>query len=182
MIQSEPTPEFSRCVPVADIESAERIVEISADAVERAALADRFDLCAVESLDARLRLRCGPLPGSVIVQGDVSADVVQTCVVTLEPVATHLDNSVALVFAPAVESDEAATVDIVVDANDPPEPLVGDAIDIGEVVAEHLALVLDPYPRAPGAALDQESSSNRSVDRGETTNPFARLRETDGSG
>jgi hypothetical protein len=34
------------------------------------------------------------------------------------------------------------------------EPFEGDAIDIGEAVAQQLALALDPYPRAPGASLE----------------------------
>jgi hypothetical protein len=36
---------------------------------------------------------------------------------------------------------------------DEPEPLEGDRIDLGEIVAEELALAIDPYPRAPGAEL-----------------------------
>ena len=30
------------------------------------------------------------------------------------------------------------------------EPLEGDAIDIGEAVAQQLAVAMEPYPRAPG--------------------------------
>jgi hypothetical protein len=37
------------------------------------------------------------------------------------------------------------------DADDPPDVLDGEDIDLGGYVVEHLSLELDPFPRAPGA-------------------------------
>jgi hypothetical protein len=36
---------------------------------------------------------------------------------------------------------------------DPPDVLGSDLIDIGHYVVEHLALEIDPFPRAPGAEV-----------------------------
>ena len=49
----------------------------------------------------------------------------------------------------------------------------GDSIDIGEAVAETLALALDPFPRAPGA--DERLRDAGVLDEGET-GPFAILK------
>src|SRR3546814_9495575 len=67
-------------------------------------------------------------------------------------------------FAPAIAGagtrnegtgeDEADWLDP--DAADPPDLLEDDRIDAGEVVAEELALALDPYPRNAGADLTPE--------------------------
>ncbi len=51
----------------------------------------------------------------------------------------------------AAEPDKTVMVDLESDAA---EPFDGDAIDIGEAVAQQLALALDPYPRAPGVSLE----------------------------
>ena len=51
----------------------------------------------------------------------------------------------------ATELDKTVMVDLESDAA---EPFDGDAIDIGEAVAQQLALALDPYPRAPEARLE----------------------------
>ena len=37
---------------------------------------------------------------------------------------------------------------------DAPEPLSGNLLDVGEIVAEQLSLAADPYPRRPGAKLE----------------------------
>ena len=37
---------------------------------------------------------------------------------------------------------------------DAPEPLAGNMLDVGEIVAEQLALAADPYPRRPGVKLE----------------------------
>jgi hypothetical protein len=42
--------------------------------------------------------------------------------------------------------------------------------DLGEAVAEQLALALDPYPRAPGAELPAEAAEAGS-EEGEATAP-----------
>ncbi len=37
---------------------------------------------------------------------------------------------------------------------DAPEPLAGNMLDVGEIVAEQLSLAADPYPRRAGANLE----------------------------
>jgi uncharacterized metal-binding protein YceD (DUF177 family) len=84
----------------------------------------------------------------VHVQGRVRAKVGQTCVVTLEPVENSVDEKVDLTFAPGADETEGE-VELRSD-QDPPEPLTGDAIDLGQLATEFLVLGIDPYPRKSG--------------------------------
>lgn len=154
-------PEFSRVVGRGEIARGETLRDIAADERERAALARRFDLLALDSLEARLRLRpegSQGRPGLVTLEGRLSAAVVQRCVVTLEAVPAVVEEELALLFSlagPGEPGGPAAAMEVEVDAEgeDPPEPIGPQGLDLGEVVAEQLALALDPYPRAPGADL-----------------------------
>lgn len=141
-------PEFSRLVSLARIPASGREEQLRASPAECAALAKRFGIEAVDRLEAALLLRPEP-GGGVMVTGRLSADVVQACVVSLEPVAQRMDEVVVLRLLPPGEEP----------SDDPEGPdeitIEGDAIDLGEAVAEQLALALDPYPRAPGAELPQ---------------------------
>ena len=139
--------EFSRPVRIDAIGETGRVETVTAQAAERAALATRFDLIAIDRLDATAELkRKGE---EVFVSGTFAASVVQACVATGEPVPATIAQPFALKFVPAlvVEGDEveldAADLDVV--AYD------GAAVDLGEAVAETMALALDPFPRCADA-------------------------------
>jgi hypothetical protein len=83
------------------------------------------------------------------IEGELSAEVVQNCVVTLEPVAQRIEEAVARNYVPEDAYRPAAEIDIDPDAEDDPDPFDA-VIDPGLLAIESLALVLDPYPRAPG--------------------------------
>lgn len=174
----EITPEFSRTVIADRLGPGENKMTISADEAERAALAERFSVISIDSLSADLSLR--RIRGSALVRlaGRFAADVVQSCVVTLEPVPQHVEEDFELVYGPEVELDEDdLNVDVILDAEaeDPPEPMHNGMIDVGEAVAEHLALALDPFPRAPGAELPAEYRFEPEAEAAEKPNPFAVL-------
>jgi uncharacterized metal-binding protein YceD (DUF177 family) len=165
-------PEFSRRIPVGDIPARGADYEIGADAKEREALAARLGLLALESLTARLRLEPigrGPL---VRLSGAFTADVVQSCVVTLEPVPAHLEEGFHMTFGPE-EEGEAPEIELSPEAEDPPDPFDQGAVDLGEAVAEQLALALDPFPRKPGAEFAAPAEESTAVP--ERPNPFAIL-------
>lgn len=168
--------EFPRPVPIDTIGSEKaKEREITATAAECAALAKRLDLQGLHGLTATVALE--RLPGDEIVaRGRVVADVVQTCVVTLEPVSAHIDETFEVRFTTRPEL-EVHDADIGPEDEDPMEPLEGDFLDIGELAAQQLALALDPWPRLPGVELPTEAASVPERD-----GPFAvlaRLRESD---
>jgi uncharacterized metal-binding protein YceD (DUF177 family) len=161
------TPEFSRPVDLARLGREEALHEIAASEAERAALARRFGLLSLDRFEARVRLR--RLAGGMVrLAAAFEADLVQECVITLEPVPSRLEERFSLVYG-ALE----ATTEVILDeAEETVEPLEGDRIDIGEAVAQQLSLALDPYPRAPDAALDAAPTSETA-----SPSPFAALAE-----
>jgi uncharacterized metal-binding protein YceD (DUF177 family) len=148
-------PEFSRRVELARLGFHEAVYPISAKPEERDALARRFGLLSLDRLEAEIRLQ--RLAGGMVrVNGRLGADVVQACVISLEPVTSVLQQDFAVLYGRA-ESRRSVMVDL---ETDEIEPFDGDAIDIGEGVAQQLALALDPYPRAPGATLASANPGN----------------------
>ncbi|MDJ0389449.1 YceD family protein [Roseomonas sp. E05] len=142
-------PEFSRTLPWAAVGQEGRRQSLQATPAECAALARRFGIPAIEAFSAELELR--PEGDEAIrVRGHLSARVVQSCVVTLEPVAQSVEEAVDLRFLAAGEEPSE-------DPEGPDEiPAERDLLELGEALAEQLALALDPYPRAPGAELPLE--------------------------
>lgn len=143
------TPEFSRPIKLDSLSSQARAVAIEADEAERVALAARFDLIAVDRLQATVELiRDGD---TIDTMGRLSADVVQSCVASAEPVLAHIDETFQLRFVPDAMFESAAE-EVELSENDcDVVGYSGATIDLGEAVAETLALALDPFPRSPNA-------------------------------
>jgi uncharacterized metal-binding protein YceD (DUF177 family) len=171
-----PAPEFSRIVSIARLGSDAAEHAIAAGESERAALARRFGLLALERLAATVRLT--RIAGGVRLEATLEAAVVQECVVTIEPFTSTVSDSFALVYRRGVEAGEGAMINV---GEDEDEPLLGDEIDIGEAVAQQLSLALDPYPRSPAAqSRTSEAPEARKTaaapPEGEVTQrPFAEL-------
>lgn len=137
-------------------------VPIRIDATMRQALAEYFDILAVEEFHALLSVRRWRKHGAML-EGVVTARIIQECVVTLEPVPVHIHEEIKVRFLPAatINDAERKAEEIVIDpmADDPPEYFEGRTIDLGALVLEHLALGIDPYPRAAGAAVPEKFTS-----------------------
>ncbi len=140
------TPELSRRVAVDRLPAS---MTVEATPAELAAVAARLRIPEVRMLRCRFSLR---RRGAVVeANGALAADVVQTCVVSLEPVEQHVTEQFSLRFVP----DGAEGTDD--DPEAPDEiPYEGSIVDLGEAAAEQLGLALDPYPRHPEAALEVE--------------------------
>src|SRR5687768_6776143 len=91
---------WSRVVRHDDIPEDGRQFPLSADAATRAAIARANALVELPRLDARFEVRRHGGAG-LRVMGDVSATVVQTCVVTLDPLTEEVNETVDVVFEPA---------------------------------------------------------------------------------
>ena len=178
------TPEFSRPVEVASIGARGLTLEIEATEEERAALVRRFDLLALDRLSARLRVTQGSGGAGVTLAGDLLADLVQRCVLTLGPVPEHIEDHFIQRFTEDAPTDEELFamieekgLDFLLDEEDPPEPIENGRIDLGEAVVQQFAVMLDPYPRAEDAALQALRPGITVNDETplEKNNPFAKL-------
>lgn len=146
--------EFPRPVEISRLSAGETVFEIAATPPERAALARRFALIALDQLEARVTLIS--LAGGLLrLAAELAADVQQECVVTLTPVANRVEDRFSLVYG--ARSDEGEVV--LSGEAELVEPLAGGTLDLGEAVAQQLSLVLDPYPRAPGVAAALPANS-----------------------
>lgn len=157
-------PEFSRPVALARLGPEPFRQEIAATEEERAALATRFDLLALDRLVASVELvRQGP--DLVLLSAAFEAEFAQSCVVTLDPVPGKVSERFGLLFGPPEleETAPAAEEDLAF------EPLTADVIDIGEAVAQEFSLTLPPFPRIPEATV--ESATTAPDEEG----PFAAL-------
>lgn len=141
-----PPPEFSRPIRVDTIGDAPRSIEITADEAERAALAKRFGLDAIESLSGTVTL-AKTLRG-ISAKGRISATLTQYCVATGDPVPETIDAPFELLFVEETSDAEELELDAedfdIIDYD-------GQAVDIGEALAQTVALTMAPFPRAPDA-------------------------------
>jgi uncharacterized metal-binding protein YceD (DUF177 family) len=145
-------PEFSRLIAIEGITPDKvRKETITASAAECEALARRFDLRGLSEFKARISLRRVTGGPALRVQGDFEAEVVQTCVVSLQDVHAHVQGHFDTFFS---EETAAPAAEIALDDDETsPEIITNGVIDMGEIVAQYLSLELDPYPRAPGVSL-----------------------------
>jgi len=167
---------FSRPFQVADLDEAPTLVSIEADEAERSALASELGLPAIGALAADLQI-CKRPYDIVLVEGELRAALTQVCVVTLDPFESSLVEPIRVEFAPAGAQPTPAApprrrpaIQPAPIEPDPPDPIVDGRIDLGALVAEFLALALDPYPRKPGVSFDEPARPRTAED-----SPFAPL-------
>jgi len=149
-------------------------VVIEANAAERAALAARFGLGAVESLRAEIHLE--PKPGAVRATGRLVAAIRQPCAVSGEDFPVTIDEPVDLRFVPENQRPvpEGEEIEIELEADDCDEiGYDGDMFDLGEAVAQTLGLAIDPYAEGPDA--DAVRAAAGIVKEGEQMGPLADL-------
>mgnify|MGYP003333563428 FL=1 len=145
-------------VSVAEVPPTGRHVELKPDATTREAIAKRAGVLEVPQLEATFELAPHGSEG-LRVSGRVVGSVVQSCVVTLEPVTNEIDEEVDLLFMPPREPPKATEpVDDSGEvagspALDAPEELDNGTVDLAALTLEFLNLAIDPYPRKPGAVF-----------------------------
>ncbi len=160
--------ELARAVPVERIGSVPHAETLVATAAECAALAQRFGWLALDRLAADVTLTATAAGISAV--GTVRAALTQACVVTGDPVASVIDVPFQLRLVAANSADEGDDEreleedDLDVVTHD------GVVIELGEAVAQTLALSVDPYPRSPDA------DARRGTLRSEEAGPFAGLK------
>ena len=164
-----PEPEFSRLIDIRKIDG--KALDVVATPAECAALALRFSLVSIGGLTARVQLvRDGEV---VLANGRLVADIVQACAISAEDLPVRIDEPLALRFlsenavaVPISEEEELSA-----DACDE-IPFEGDRLDLGEALAQSLALAIDPFATGPEAdAIRQKAGL---IDEG-LAGPFAAL-------
>ena len=142
-------------VRLGDLARGALTLSLAAEPTERAAIAADLGLIELGRLTARLLVRAW-MDGAEIT-GRLSATVTQECGVTLDPFESEIEADIRLHVVPPGSPhapDEAGELELDPEADDPPDVMSAPEIDLGDVVVEHLALSLDPFPRKPGAEFE----------------------------
>ena len=162
------TPEFSRRIDIRNL--PDKPLELKADAAERTALATRIGIESIERLEAEVTLlRAGT---TIDASGWVKAEVTQVCAVSTEPFQVRVDEPLTLRFVQGIaphKPDEELEIDA--EACDEIE-YEGTQFDLGEQIAQTLALAIDPYATGPNADRVRKEAG---LADGANSGPFAAL-------
>lgn len=148
------TSEFSRPVDLRQITAAP--LTLSATPAECAALAERFGLVAVARLEATLDLLADG--AEVTATGRMHAAWTQACAVSGEDLPQAADEPLTLRFVPE-RPPSAAEAEIELSAEDLDViEYRGTSFDLGEAVAQSLALAIDPFACGPEAEAARQAA------------------------
>lgn len=145
-------------IPLAQVDRGAVKLRLEPTAEQRKAIAKQLDLVRLEELSAEVFLSSW-LDGAEI-SGVLRARVVQICSATADDFETPIDARFDLRVLPAnsknaPQGEESGDLGVDPDADDAPDILDGEKVDVSGYVVEHLALELDPFPRKPGAVFVQ---------------------------
>lgn len=141
---------------------------LSPDAAQLPAIAKRIGVDSLKSLSAEVTVSSW-MDGAEL-RGTLTAEIVQTCGVSLEPIEETVAGVFEVRILPADSNhlpDPEADIDP--EADDPPDILEGEDIDLAAYVVEHLALEIDPFPRKADAVFEAPEIEGE-------TSPFAALK------
>lgn len=165
---------LNKRVPISKIEARPSLFDIEADAAERRDLADLNNLVSLDRLAGHFELRrLGA--GGIRLDGRIVAKLTQRCVVSLEPVVQSIDSAFHYDFGPDGDQIDPDSGEVLIDMESDLEPLPGDVLDLGEILAEQLALAVDPYPKAPGVEFQAPSPGDDEEQNKGKNSPFAAL-------
>ncbi|HZF46469.1 MAG TPA: DUF177 domain-containing protein [Sphingomonadaceae bacterium] len=141
-------PEFSRMIDIRSVDN--RVRHLEADEAERAALAKRFGLISIGKLEADVSLvKDGT---EVEANGTLNAEIVQSCAVTGEDLPATIREEFTLRFVEETPVEFTEGEEVELEAEELDEiPYRGMSFDLGEAVAQGLALAIDPYATGPNA-------------------------------
>lgn len=164
--------EFSRPIDLRAI--PRQAVEVSADEAERAALARRFDIVSISLLKASAEFE--ECASGVEVSGRIEAELVQSCAISGEEFPVRIAADYRLRFIPEAEYEAALAeageeVELTSDDLDT-IAYTGSTIDLGEAIAQTLALEIDPYAEGPNA---DAARAEYGLSTPEASGPFAAL-------
>jgi len=161
--------EFTKILQTESLGDSAKHVRLEANSDERAALADRFELRAVESLVGNLIIE--RIKGSELirVRGRMSAEISQECVVSGKIVVSTIEERVNERFGQSNKTGFEVELSV---EEDPPEQIENGEIDLGETIVQYLGVAIDPYPRAPGAEIPQQYQLEMETDVEIRKNPF----------
>ena len=165
------TPELSRLVKPRALPSEP--MQVDASEAERAALAERFGVTSIPALHAAIEF--GMKDEAVLANGTLTARIEQPCAVTREELIYEVAEPLTLRFVAAGSTpDFSPDEEIELESEDLDEiEYEGETFDLGEAIAQTLALAIDPYREGPGADEARRKVGIKSDEDRVTSGPLA---------
>jgi uncharacterized metal-binding protein YceD (DUF177 family) len=169
---------LSHIVSVARLPQKGMTVRLIASEQECKALAKEHTLQSVANFQATILVAKWRRDG-VRITGAITADIVQTCSITLEPLPTQIVTEIDAMYVPENSKlarpklDDNGEMILDADGPDAPETFEGDQLDVGAIAEEFFALAIDPYPRKEGAELELRAEPEEIMEI--KVSPFAKL-------
>ena len=170
---------LARIYDLATLSEAGDEIAIAVAGDDLTRLAEWAGVDRVDRFEGKISLR-KLAPGRFAYDAVLSADVVQSCVVTLEPVRSHIARSFArtLHYTPRGPVRDEGLLTLAAGDDDAPDEIASTRFDLAGPLLEEFSLAIDPYPRVPGVAFEPPEDAASPPD-----NPFAvlkRLKEKGG--
>jgi uncharacterized metal-binding protein YceD (DUF177 family) len=174
MTDTEPSP-FEHNYDLGRLGAAGAEIRLDAKGEELERIAQWADVCTVAAFGATVRLHKHSA-NRFALDAELEADIVQNCVVTLEPVKSRIARAVhrELHLAERTRLKPHETIPLGAGAGDDevPEEIESPAYDLAAPLLEELLLAIDPYLRAPGV----EFAAAPPAPEPPRENPFAVLK------
>jgi len=178
---------FSKIVHFSDLRSRTKRFKFNLDEQQQKSVAKYLDLIEVKQLDAFMELNGNEKKRQISLTGHLNVEARQRCVVSGVPVPVTLKLELNRRFtenpkdAEWVTEEEDTNDDGDDDAtnytnagmfaDDPPDLVEHDEIDLGFIMVEELSLNLDPFPKSEGCALMSYSTDKNSENIVHSTDP-----------
>jgi len=170
--------DFVFTLNVDEVHPEGRSYQLKASKTQLSDLADRFKLVALHSFSAEILVQSEPKTDTIWVRGDIEADLVQQCVVTLGDVPEQVSDSFELMLVTPEVAEQMDVDEVYLDPKAPDyDAFEGPVIPVGDIVAQTLSVLMDPYPKQADAKLKVPNGKGIVVNEEleEKPNPFAVL-------
>ena len=171
-------PEWTARVRLSDVGRGPVSHRLAPDEAQRARIAADLALAGLPTFTGEFTV--APWHDGAEIRGRWTATVTYTCGLTLEPFDADLTGDFTVRVVPASsplagepEAGDDGEVELDLEADDPPDVMTGDGVDLGAYLVEDLSLAIDPFPRKPGVEFDPPAS-------GGDISPFAVLAKLKG--
>ena len=165
---------FSYPLKLEDMSSSTQKYELKANAKELEYITEIMKVPSVKSFYAEITVKLYKKEHLVEVKGIVDADVEQISVISLENFIKPYHNEFELKFDTKMTQKDLKEIDFEYD-DELLDILDNGQIDLGAIAMEHLALVLDDFPRKEGEEFSFQSEFDEATT--EANNPFAVLKK-----
>lgn len=170
--------DFSFNLAVSDVQAEERTYKLIASKADLSVLKERFNLMALRDFGANVSVSYDPKTKAIWIRGDIAADLIQRCVITLGEVPEQVAENFELMLVSPEMAEQLDEDEVYLDPKAPDyDAFEGEYLPVGEMVAQTLSVLMNPYPKQAGAEIEVQAQQGISVNEEleEKPNPFAVL-------